>query len=74
MYTMSVFGTKRKTRHCSTYAKRVRLEGTDVGKIFESHRPIIERVASDAYDAGRLDEEGRVLVTVDAPEQASRSA
>ena len=24
-------------------------------KIFESHRPIIERVASDAYDVGILD-------------------
>jgi hypothetical protein len=54
-----------------TLAKRVRLEGTDVGKIFESHRPIIERVASDAYDAGILDEEGRVSVTVDALERAS---
>jgi hypothetical protein len=57
-----------------THAKRVRLEGTDVDKIFESHRPIIERVASDAYDAGILDEEGRVPVTVDALERASRSA
>jgi Protein of unknown function (DUF1488) len=46
-----------------THAKRVRVERTDVGKIFDSHRPIIERVASDAYDAGILDEEGRVPVT-----------
>jgi hypothetical protein len=48
--------------------------GTDVGKIFEAHRPLIERVASDAYDAGVADEEGRVPVTVDALELARGSA
>jgi Protein of unknown function (DUF1488) len=56
------------------HAKRVRFEGADVGRIFEAHRSLIERVASDAYDAGILDEEGRVVVTVDALERASRSA
>jgi hypothetical protein len=44
------------------HAKRLYVEGTDVGKIFEAHRPLIERVASDAYDAGILDEEGRPRV------------
>ena len=56
------------------HAKRLYVEGTDVGKIFEAHRPLIERVASDAYDAGVVDEEGRVPVTVDALERESRSA
>jgi hypothetical protein len=40
-------------------AKRLGFAGTDVGKIFEVHRLLIERVASDAYDANVLDEEGR---------------
>ena len=56
------------------HAKRLYVEGTEVGKIFEAHRPLIERVASDAYDAGVVDEGGRVLVTLDALERASRSA
>jgi Protein of unknown function (DUF1488) len=56
------------------HAKRHCVAGTDVGKIFEAHRPLIERVASDAYDAGVVDEEGRVPVTMDALERASRSA
>jgi Protein of unknown function (DUF1488) len=56
------------------HAERLYVEGTDVGKIFEAHRPLIERVASDAYDAGVADEEGRVPVTVDALELARRSA
>jgi Protein of unknown function (DUF1488) len=56
------------------HAKRVRFEDTDIGKIFEAHRLLIERVASDAYDAGIVDEEGRVVVTVDALRRESRSA
>jgi hypothetical protein len=56
------------------HAKLHCVGGTDVRKIFETHRPLIERVASDAYDAGIVDKEGRVPVTMDALEWASRSA
>jgi Protein of unknown function (DUF1488) len=56
------------------HAKRLYVEGTDIGKIFEAHRPMIERVASDAYDAGVVDKEGRIPVTLDALERARRSA
>ena len=39
---------------------------------FSAVRSELERVASDAYDAGILDEEGRIPVTVNALERASR--
>jgi hypothetical protein len=39
-----------------------------------SNEALIERIASDAYDAGVLDEEGRVPVTINALERASRRA
>jgi hypothetical protein len=48
------------------HASRVRFVGTDVD-VFEAYRDLIERVASNAYDAGeRFDDQGRVLVTSEA--------
>jgi uncharacterized protein DUF1488 len=48
------------------HASRVRFVGTDV-EVFEAYRNLIERVASNAYDAGeRFDDQGRVLVTSEA--------
>jgi hypothetical protein len=48
------------------HASRVRFAGTDVD-VFEAYRDLIERVASNAYDAGeRFDDQGRVLVTSEA--------
>jgi hypothetical protein len=48
------------------HASRVRFVGTDE-EVFEAYRDLIERVASNAYDAGeRFDEQGRVLVTSEA--------
>ena len=48
------------------HASRVRFIGTDE-KVFEAYRDLIERVASNAYDAGeRFDDQGRVLVTPEA--------
>ena len=36
-------------------------------EVFEAYRDLIERVASNAYDAGeRFDDQGRVLVTSEA--------
>jgi hypothetical protein len=53
-------------------ANRVHFDGTDE-KIFEVYRELIERVASDAYDAGTsVDDAGLVLVTAEAsPEWAA---
>ena len=48
------------------HADRVRLNVAD-DKVFEAYRDLIERVASNAYDAGeRFDDQGRVLVTSEA--------
>ena len=48
------------------HASRVRFVGTDE-EVFEAYRDLIERVASNAYDAGeRFDDQGRVLVTPEA--------
>jgi len=48
------------------HASRVRFVGTDE-EVFEAYRDLIERVASNAYDAGEhFDDQGRVLVTSEA--------
>jgi hypothetical protein len=54
-------------------AKYVHFEGTD-DKVFEAYQELLERGASDAFDADASDEAGCVLVTKEALERASRSA
>jgi hypothetical protein len=54
-------------------ANRVHFDGTDE-KIFEVYREFIEQVASDAYDAGSVDDAGLVLVTSEALARVGRSA
>jgi hypothetical protein len=56
------------------HASRAQFAGTD-GEVFEAYRDLIERVASNAYDAGeRFDDQGRVLVTSEALRRAWASA
>jgi hypothetical protein len=56
------------------HADRLHLPGTD-GEIFEAYRALIERIASDAFDAdGPFDDDGRVLVTSEEFSRVTRSS
>jgi len=43
-------------------ANRTHFEGTD-DKVFEAYQDLLEKVASDAFDAGDANEAGCVLIT-----------
>jgi len=47
------------------HANRTKFEGPD-DKVFEAYRELLEHVASDAFDAGKANEAGCVLVTREA--------
>jgi hypothetical protein len=44
------------------HAKLAHFEGPD-NKVFEANRELLEQLASDAFDAGKADEAGCILVT-----------
>ena len=45
-----------------------------VEDMFLAHRDIVERAASDLHDAGDIDDQGQVLVTLAAVNRASRNS
>jgi uncharacterized protein DUF1488 len=53
---------------------RLHLNGSD-SEVFEAYRELIERLASEAFDAeGPFDQHGRVLVTSEELARVTRSA